>query len=320
MTSAVGADERRCRAARTAPRTRGARRRSPSRPRRRRPASSIERALEPLVVEVGAARSSPSVAGPRQCALVGLAHEQRVALGLGVERDDADRVVALLVELADGVDGAHRRLAAVDDGEAVEWAPGCAARRGSFPDPARASRRVPPGSPRSVPFIPADRRVRGLPPALRGMMRRVALTPIELSLHGHQISYRTGGSGPALLLLHGITNSSETWEHVAPPLAERFTVIAPDLLGHGAVGDAARRLLARRPRQRRARRAHRARASSGRPWSGIRSAAGSRCSSPTSSPSAASGWCSYPAADSAGRSTSCCAPRRCRAPTTCCRR
>jgi pimeloyl-ACP methyl ester carboxylesterase len=61
----------------------------------------------------------------------------------------------------------------------------------------------------------------------------VGLEPSELSLHGHRVSYRTGGSGPALLLLHGITNSSETWEHVAPLLAERFTVIAPDLLGHG---------------------------------------------------------------------------------------
>jgi pimeloyl-ACP methyl ester carboxylesterase len=61
----------------------------------------------------------------------------------------------------------------------------------------------------------------------------VALAPQVLTLHGHHISYRTGGSGPALLLLHGITNSSQTWEHVAPRLAERFTLIAPDLLGHG---------------------------------------------------------------------------------------
>ena len=60
-----------------------------------------------------------------------------------------------------------------------------------------------------------------------------ALRPNELTLHGQRISYRAGGQGPALLLLHGITNSSETWERVAPRLAERFTVIAPDLLGHG---------------------------------------------------------------------------------------
>ena len=71
---------------------------------------------------------------------------------------------------------------------------------------------------------------------MRGMMGRVthsALEPNELTLHGHRIGYRSGGSGPALLLLHGITNSSETWQHVAPRLTERFTVIAPDLLGHG---------------------------------------------------------------------------------------
>ena len=55
----------------------------------------------------------------------------------------------------------------------------------------------------------------------------------ELELHGQRVSYRTAGSGPALLLLHGIANSSETWERVAPLLSERFTLIAPDLMGHG---------------------------------------------------------------------------------------
>src|ERR687897_3510123 len=55
----------------------------------------------------------------------------------------------------------------------------------------------------------------------------------EMQMHRHRVSYRTGGSGPALLLLHGITNSSETWERAASLLCERFTVIAPDLLGHG---------------------------------------------------------------------------------------
>ena len=59
------------------------------------------------------------------------------------------------------------------------------------------------------------------------------LTPHELTLHGHRVTYRTAGRGPVLLLLHGITNSSETWEHVAPALSDRFTLIAPDLLGHG---------------------------------------------------------------------------------------
>jgi pimeloyl-ACP methyl ester carboxylesterase len=61
----------------------------------------------------------------------------------------------------------------------------------------------------------------------------MALTAHQLELHGHQVSYRRAGDGPALLLLHGITDSSATWEGVAPGLAEHFTLIAPDLLGHG---------------------------------------------------------------------------------------
>jgi len=68
---------------------------------------------------------------------------------------------------------------------------------------------------------------------MMGPVAHAALEPSELTLHGHRVSYRIGGRGPALLLLHGITNSSETWQHVAPRLAERFTVVAPDLLGHG---------------------------------------------------------------------------------------
>jgi pimeloyl-ACP methyl ester carboxylesterase len=42
------------------------------------------------------------------------------------------------------------------------------------------------------------------------------------------------GSGPVIFLIHGITSNSETWGRVLPTLARRFTVIAPDLIGHGA--------------------------------------------------------------------------------------
>ena len=41
------------------------------------------------------------------------------------------------------------------------------------------------------------------------------------------------GEGPPILLIHGITSSSRTWKRVMPRLAENYTVIAPDLLGHG---------------------------------------------------------------------------------------
>jgi pimeloyl-ACP methyl ester carboxylesterase len=53
-------------------------------------------------------------------------------------------------------------------------------------------------------------------------------------IHGHRVGYYKAGQGPALLLLHGIGGSSLTWKHVIARLAERYTVIAPDLLGHGA--------------------------------------------------------------------------------------
>ncbi len=52
-------------------------------------------------------------------------------------------------------------------------------------------------------------------------------------LHRQRIAIRHGGSGPEDVLLHGITSSSDTWGRVLPYLAERFTVVAPDFLGHG---------------------------------------------------------------------------------------
>jgi pimeloyl-ACP methyl ester carboxylesterase len=47
------------------------------------------------------------------------------------------------------------------------------------------------------------------------------------------VAYRQAGSGPVVVLIHGITSSSATWARVLPYLARRFTVIAPDLIGHG---------------------------------------------------------------------------------------
>ena len=56
----------------------------------------------------------------------------------------------------------------------------------------------------------------------------------EIVLHGHRVSYRMAGRGPLLVLLHGIAGSSATWDEVFPRLGESHTVLAPDLLGHGA--------------------------------------------------------------------------------------
>jgi pimeloyl-ACP methyl ester carboxylesterase len=53
-------------------------------------------------------------------------------------------------------------------------------------------------------------------------------------LHGHRVSYRTAGEGgPVVLLIHGIVGCAEQWDQVMPLLAEHYTVVAPDLLGHG---------------------------------------------------------------------------------------
>jgi pimeloyl-ACP methyl ester carboxylesterase len=52
-------------------------------------------------------------------------------------------------------------------------------------------------------------------------------------IHGHRVAYRLCGDGPAIVLTHGITARSWTWRYVAPRLAERYTVLAPDMLGHG---------------------------------------------------------------------------------------
>jgi pimeloyl-ACP methyl ester carboxylesterase len=59
------------------------------------------------------------------------------------------------------------------------------------------------------------------------------VTKHHLRIHGHRVGYLTAGSGPVVMLVHGMAGSSETWRAVMPMLAEHFTVIAPDLLGHG---------------------------------------------------------------------------------------
>jgi pimeloyl-ACP methyl ester carboxylesterase len=52
-------------------------------------------------------------------------------------------------------------------------------------------------------------------------------------VHGYRRAFRTAGSGPPIVLIHGIGDSSATWDPVLSALARRHLVIAPDLLGHG---------------------------------------------------------------------------------------
>ncbi|MGB0096710.1 MAG: alpha/beta fold hydrolase [Solirubrobacteraceae bacterium] len=53
------------------------------------------------------------------------------------------------------------------------------------------------------------------------------------TLHGRVVAYAEAGAGPVLLLIHGIAGTYKNWEAVIEPLARRYTVVAPDLPGHG---------------------------------------------------------------------------------------
>ena len=56
----------------------------------------------------------------------------------------------------------------------------------------------------------------------------------RIKTSGAEIHLRVGGKGPPLLLLHGFPQTHLMWHRVAPVLAERFTVVCPDLRGYGA--------------------------------------------------------------------------------------
>lgn len=72
-----------------------------------------------------------------------------------------------------------------------------------------------------------------LSPRLRPV-REVEAPSLQFrTIHGYRRAFRIAGSGPALLLIHGVGDNSKSWETVHAKLAQRFTVIAPDLLGHG---------------------------------------------------------------------------------------
>jgi pimeloyl-ACP methyl ester carboxylesterase len=60
-----------------------------------------------------------------------------------------------------------------------------------------------------------------------------AITSHDASVGSVKLHYLTAGHGPAVILLHGYTQTSRMWKPVIPLLAEKFTVIAPDLPGIG---------------------------------------------------------------------------------------
>jgi pimeloyl-ACP methyl ester carboxylesterase len=68
----------------------------------------------------------------------------------------------------------------------------------------------------------------------RGQDKGIASRTEEVD--GVRLQYLTAGKGPAVILLHGYAETSRMWKPILPLLAERFTVIAPDLPG---IGDSA---------------------------------------------------------------------------------
>ncbi len=58
-------------------------------------------------------------------------------------------------------------------------------------------------------------------------------TQNRAKINGVEINFRRAGSGPPVLLLHGYPQTHAMWHEVAPALAQRFSVVLPDLRGYG---------------------------------------------------------------------------------------
>lgn len=63
--------------------------------------------------------------------------------------------------------------------------------------------------------------------AIRGLEER------WLDAHGVRLRYFAGGSGPFLVLVHGLGGAASNWRTLAPELTDRFRVLVPELPGHG---------------------------------------------------------------------------------------
>jgi pimeloyl-ACP methyl ester carboxylesterase len=93
------------------------------------------------------------------------------------------------------------------------------------PEPAEAHFTEPPAGSSAVD--PAAIRYRA------GVRREGPFRVRYVTVHGYRRAYVKAGTGPVLLLIHGIGDSSDSWRPVLEQLAQHHTVVAPDLLGHG---------------------------------------------------------------------------------------
>src|SRR5438132_2322661 len=63
--------------------------------------------------------------------------------------------------------------------------------------------------------------------------RRIGIESRFAVVNGVRLHYLIGGYGPTIILIHGYTQTSRMWRPLIPQLADKFTVIAPDLPGIG---------------------------------------------------------------------------------------
>jgi pimeloyl-ACP methyl ester carboxylesterase len=60
-----------------------------------------------------------------------------------------------------------------------------------------------------------------------------AQTPKEVLVFGQKIQYVEAGSGPTVILLHGLGGSAQAWQFNIGALAEKYHVVVPDQIGFG---------------------------------------------------------------------------------------
>lgn len=75
--------------------------------------------------------------------------------------------------------------------------------------------------------LPQNENPTGWPRPFDGLTRQTAV------VFGYRMSYVTGGSGPPIVLFHGLGSTSFSWRYTLPILAQQYTVYAPDMLGAG---------------------------------------------------------------------------------------
>ncbi len=65
----------------------------------------------------------------------------------------------------------------------------------------------------------------------------MSISARHVTIHGHDVTFRLAehdsSSRPTVLLIHGMAGNSRTWKDVMPALSQDYTVLAPDLIGHG---------------------------------------------------------------------------------------